>query len=266
MHFDDPAAAVAASVQRLGAVAGRQLAAMARRGFLLERSDNDAAASGRCRLGGPALLEPGTDWPQADRFPLSLLAVLDTTALADALGASLPSAAPGLLNFFYADPDVPVETLLRLDLLRPEAAQVVPADPALAVEASAPAPARVYPSIPVHARAVAMLPDSWDVEDTDIAFDKNEHWGAPSLVLDAMTGYDGNTADLHSAFGWPDTSYGNTVTVRDADGPAVHLLQLARDAHLGWGWGDAATLNFTIPARAFAASDFSAAQLTIQSC
>jgi hypothetical protein len=265
VYFDDPAAALAASVQRLGAVAGRQLAAMARRGFLLERTGNDAA-SGRCRLGGPALLEPGTNWPQIDGFPLSLLAVLDTTALAAELETSLPSATPGLLNFFYADPDVPVETLLRLDLLRPEAAQVVPADPALAVEATAPAPAHVYPSVPVHATAVAMLPDSWDVEDTDIAYDKNEHWGAPALVLEAMTGYDGNTADLHSAFGWPDTSYGNTVTVRDADGPAVHLLQLARDAHMGWGWGDAATLNFTIPAGSFVASEFSAAQLTIQSC
>ena len=266
MYFDDPDSALAASMERLGERAGHQLAAMSRRGFMLQRPIPDTAATGRCRLGGPALLEPDTDWPQVDGFPLSLLAVLDTTTLADWLGASLPCATPGLLNFFYADPDVPYETLSRLDMLRPQAARVVPADPALAVETAAPAPARVYPPVPVHATAVAMLPDSWDLQDADIEFDKGIHWGAPALILETMSDYDGNTGGRHCAFGWPDTSYGNTVTARDTDGPAIHLLQLAQDAQLGWDWGDAATLNFTIPARAFAAGDFPAARLTVQSC
>lgn len=266
MFFDDPDSAVAACVERLGEVAGRQLAGMSRRGFVLQRPNPGAAASGMCRLGGSALLDPGTDWPQVDGFPLSLLAVLDTTSLGDWLGDSLPHAMPGLLNFFSADPDVPYETLSRLDVLGPKAARVVPADPALAFETAAPAPARVYPPVPVRATAVAMLPDSWDLQDADIEFDKDVHWGAPSLILGAMSGYDGNTGGRHCAFGWPDTSYGNTVTARDADGPAIHLLQLAQDAQLGWAWGDAATLNFTIPARAFAAGDFTSVRVTVQSC
>ncbi|WP_367139769.1 MULTISPECIES: DUF1963 domain-containing protein [Streptomyces] len=31
--------------------------------------------------------------------------------------------------------------------------------------------------------------------------------------------------------------------------PAVHLLQLAEDEDFGWGWGDAGTMYFTIPAK-----------------
>jgi hypothetical protein len=39
------------------------------------------------------------------------------------------------------------------------------------VETAAPAPARTYPAVPVHAAGVAMLPDSWDVEDRDVEFE-----------------------------------------------------------------------------------------------
>ncbi|MFI9605015.1 DUF1963 domain-containing protein [Streptomyces sp. NPDC052043] len=77
---------------------------------------------------------------------------------------------------------------------------------------------------------------------------------------------DGNTAGGYRAFGWPDTSYGSWVTRRDADGPAVHLLQLAEDTELGWGWGDAGTLYFTIPAKAFAAGAFGKAEAIGRCC
>ncbi|MBR7827782.1 DUF1963 domain-containing protein [Actinospica sp. MGRD01-02] len=265
MYFDDDAV-LRLSVERLGKRARPQFADLARRGFLLEEPTEHAAASGACRLGGPALLEPGTAWPRIDGFALSLLAVLDTGILADRLDAPLPETARGLLNFFYADPDVPFETWRQLDFSSPHAARVVAADPALAVEVAAPAPARAYPPTPVHASAVAMLPDSWDVQDGDIEFDTDMYWGAPAVILEVMRGHDGNTGGRHTAFGWPDTSYGNTVTARDAEGPAVHLLQLSQDARLGWSWGDAATLYFTIPAGAFAAGDLTAARAIMQSC
>jgi len=266
MYFDDPAVVLAASIERLGERAGRQFAALARRGFVLERPARQAAVTGRCRLGGPALLNPGTAWPQTHGFPLSLHAVLDIDALGGWLGSALPTVRPGLLNFFCADPDVPYETYQQLDFRQPEACRVIPADPAQAVETAAPAPALAYPAVPVHAAAVTMLPDSWDVEDGDVAFDSSVHWGAASLIFDTFAGLDANTANKHCAFGWPDTSYANPVTTRDVDVPAVHLLQLARDAELGWSWGDAGTLYFTIPAKSFAAGDFTAARLTVQSC
>jgi hypothetical protein len=266
MYFDDPAAVLPTCVGRLGERAGRQFAGLTRRGFLLQRPGEQGAPTGRCRLGGAALLEPGTAWPHADGFPLSVLAVLDVGALAGWLGEAPPAAGPGLLNFFHADPDVPYERSSRLDYRDPDTWRVVPADSSRAVETAAPAPAHVYPAVLVHAAAVAMLPDACDVQDGDIEFDKSAYWGVTELLWDAMNGLDGNTADRSCAFGWPDTSYASPVTARDADGSEVHLLQLARDAELGWSWGDAATLYFTIPAGALAAGDFTRARLTIQSC
>ncbi|GLW73973.1 hypothetical protein Kpho02_62710 [Kitasatospora phosalacinea] len=255
MEFHDPADLPRLCAERLGERAGAQFAAMARRGFRLETATDGAPATGRCRLGGPALLDPETPWPALDGVPLSLLAVLDTDALAPWLGAELPTR-PGLLNFFQLDPDVSYEEYRKLDTSSPEMYRVVPADPARAVEVPAPAPARSYPARPVHAAASTMLPDCWDVADDDLEYDTDRHWGAASLVLDTMDGFDGNTAGKHCAFGWPDTSYGSSVTYRDADGPHVHLLQLAADEELGWAWGDAGTLYFTVPAKAFAAGDY----------
>ncbi|WP_033214607.1 DUF1963 domain-containing protein [Kitasatospora phosalacinea] len=255
MEFHDPADLPRICAERLGARAGARFAAMARRGFRLEPATDDAPPTGRCRLGGPALLDPETPWPSLGGVPLSLLAVLDTDALRPWLGDELPTR-PGLLNFFQLDPDIPYEEYRQLDTTDPEMYRVVPADPDRAVETAAPAPARRYPARPVRAVGSVMLPDSWDVADDDLEYDPDRHWGAASLVLDAMEGFDGNTAGRHCAFGWPDTSYGTSVTDRDADGPVVHLLQLAADDELGWAWGDAGTLYFTIPAKAFAAGDY----------
>lgn len=265
MQFDDPAGLSRACTERLGEKAGRQFAAMARRGFQLVRPAGTVQATGQCRLGGPALLEPGTCWPEQSGVPLSLHAVLDTDALAAWLGNELPTR-PGLLNFFYLDPDLPYEEYRQLDMSDSAAYRVISVDPARAVETRAPEPARRYPAVPVQAAEAAMLPDCWDVEDEDVEFDRDQHWGAASLILDEMGDLDGNTAGSHCAFGWPDTSYTLKVSSRDADGPAVHLLQLAEDTELGWGWGDAGTLYFTIPVKALATGDFSQAVAQVLCC
>ncbi|MFF4705333.1 DUF1963 domain-containing protein [Streptomyces sp. NPDC001288] len=265
MQFYDHATLSRVCVERLGEKAGRQFAAMARGGLRLLRPAGGIRATGRCRLGGPALLDPETCWPEQGGVPLSLHAVLDTAALAGRPGDE-QLAPPRLLNFFYLDPDLPYEDRRRLDLSGPGTCRVLPADPARAVETAAPEPARSYPPVPVHAAAAAMLPDCWDVEDEDVEFDGDRYWGAAALILDEMGDLDGNTAGTHCAFGWPDTSYTLKVSSRDADGPAVHLLQLAEDAELGWGWADAGTLYFTIPARAFAAGDFRQARAQVLSC
>ncbi|SNT53638.1 DUF1963 domain-containing protein [Actinacidiphila glaucinigra] len=265
MLFDDSASLSRVCTERLGEKAGQQFAAMARRGFQLVRPTDNAPATGQCRLGGVALLEPGTTWPEQSGVPLSLHAVLDTDALAAWLGDELP-VRPGLLNFFYLDPDLPYEEYRKLDAIGPAAYCVIPADPARAVETQAPVPARRYPAVPLHAAELTMLPDCWDVEDEDVEFDKEQHWGAASLILSEMGDLDGNTAGSHCAFGWPDTSYTLKVTSREDDGPAVHLLQLAEDADLGWGWGDAGTLYFTIPVRAFTTGDFRQATAKIHCC
>jgi hypothetical protein len=258
MDFDDLVNMRRILAERLGDTAGPQLAAMARRGFRLDRPTDDAPATGRCRLGGPALLEPSTPWPHLGGVPLSLHAVLDTDALVGWLGTELPTR-PGLLNFFYLDPDVPYEQYRLLDHSSPDMYRVISADPTRAVEMAAPEPARRYAAIPVNASERTALPDCWDLEEGDFEYDSNKHWGVESLCLAEMDDLDGNTGGRHYAFGWPDTSYAAKVTARDADGPAIHLLQLAEDGELGWGWGDAGTMYFTIPAKAFASGDYSKA-------
>ncbi|MEU5186582.1 hypothetical protein AB0G83_05385 [Streptomyces klenkii] len=89
---------------------------------------------------------------------------------------------------------------------------MIPADPARAVEAAAPEPARSYPARPVHAAEAVMLPDCWDVQDDDVGlgfdfgFDAYEHWGAASLILSKMGDLDGNTAGSH----WADSQSGTS--------------------------------------------------------
>ncbi|KOX03651.1 hypothetical protein ADK65_06850, partial [Streptomyces sp. NRRL B-1140] len=75
--------------------AGRQFAAMARRGFRLVPATGEAQVTGRCRLGGPALLDPGPALPELSGVPLSLHPVLDTDALAPRLGPHLGEGAGG---------------------------------------------------------------------------------------------------------------------------------------------------------------------------
>lgn len=266
MYFDDPEAVLPMCVERLGERAGRQFAALVRKGFLLQRPAEAATATGLCRLGGPALLEPGTPWPEVEGFPLSLLAVLDTEVLADLVDDPLPLSHRGVLNFFHVDLDLPWAEQPQLDFHDPAQWRVLSADSSRAVEVAAPAPAKVYPAVPVHAAAVAMLPDACDVEEDEVEFDKGTYWGVTELLWAAMKGLDSNTADQHCAFGWPDNSYAGRVTARDEHGPQIHLLQLARDTELGWSWGDAATLYFTIPAAALAAGDFASARLIVGSC
>jgi uncharacterized protein YwqG len=268
MEFNDPASMLRVCTERLGEKAGRQFTALARRGFRLDRLADGAQATGRCRLGGPALLEPGTPWPEYGGLPLSLHAVLDTDALSPWLGDELPTR-PGLLNVFYLDPDVPYEDYQHLEDSGTEVCRVIPADPARAVETTAPEPARSYPAAPIHAAEVIMLPDKWDLEDSDFEYDEDyPPGGAVSLIFDTMDDFDANTADNHCAFGWPDTSYASPSPVSDpdADGRPIHLLQLAQDEELGWGWGDAGTMYFTIPAKAFAAGDFSRAKAEMRCC
>ncbi|RCV48074.1 DUF1963 domain-containing protein [Marinitenerispora sediminis] len=250
--------------ERLGETAGRRFAALARRGFRLEPAGAGSEPTGRCRTGGPALLEPGTPWPELDGFPLSLHAVLDTDALAPWLGDELP-CRPGLLNFFYLDPALPYERFRHLDGFSPEACRVVPADPDRAVVRPAPSTARSYPPELVHAAAVAMLPDSWDVEDDDLPYDDGEHWGATSFVLDRFGDLDGNSSGNHQAFGWPGLSHASGVSAAEYRGERrVHLLQLAEDGN--WSWGDAGTLYFLISEEALAKGDFSQVVAEMRCC
>ncbi|MFG1685262.1 DUF1963 domain-containing protein [Nonomuraea sp. NPDC049269] len=133
-------------IQLLGERLGQQMAALAQPGFVLKPSSPDMLPAGRSRAGGPALLEPGTPWPQAtDGAPLSLFAVLDTDELAPSLGDRLP-ARLGLVNVFKA---------VRWGI---DECTIICADPAHAVETPTPARGEVLTMVELHAAPIITLP------------------------------------------------------------------------------------------------------------
>ncbi|WP_316770272.1 hypothetical protein [Streptomyces sasae] len=107
---------------------------------------------------------------------MSMHVILDTDALAPWLVDELPTRL-GLLNFFYLDPDVPYDEYRTLKASGPDVCGVIPADPARAVEAAAPEPARSYQVRSLHAAEVTVLPDCWDIEDADFDLDPDGRWG-----------------------------------------------------------------------------------------
>ncbi|WP_433338673.1 hypothetical protein [Spirillospora sp. CA-294931] len=63
-------------VEHLGEHIGAQVAALAKPAFALRPAKPGIEPAGLGRWGGPALLNPGTPWPDCDGIPLSLFAVL----------------------------------------------------------------------------------------------------------------------------------------------------------------------------------------------
>ncbi|WP_233256905.1 DUF1963 domain-containing protein [Promicromonospora sp. AC04] len=130
-------------VGHLGEDLGARLAALAKPAFALGRASDDAPQTGRCHVGGPALLEPGTRWPETGGGrPLGLVAVLDTDELAPWLDDQLPTRL-GVVNVFRFQPDE---------------FQIVLADPARAIEVAAPEPAQVLDRQPLNATPIVTLP------------------------------------------------------------------------------------------------------------
>ncbi|MFC3995637.1 YwqG family protein [Nocardiopsis sediminis] len=245
----------------MGEVGGRAMAALVRRGHTIAPVGGSDLPAGRSHLGGSPQLEPGTPWPEIDGVPLSLLAVLDTDALAPWLGDDLPVRL-GLLNFFYLDPDLPWPEYKHVDYEDPSAWRVIAADPERTVSPLAPEAARVYERRAVKADPILTLPGNWEhaVNALDLGSGKvpaleamgiRTAWG-PFAPEDDKTGG-------HRAFGWPWLLQGGVMSEDD-----VLLLQLDSDDH--WMWGDVGVLYFTIPADALRTGDFSRVVCRMDCC
>ncbi|TQN31888.1 uncharacterized protein YwqG [Haloactinospora alba] len=268
----------------LGTDMGPRVAALFRNGFELYPTGEGEKPSGRCRFGGPALLEPGTPWPASEHGTLTLLAVLDTDALAPWLDVALPPGA-NLLNVFYGGYNDMIEDGTNHSrhavFGAPRDWRVVPADPAKAVEAPAPSGVGTLPLRPVRAEPIVTVPD---LNDTDFALGKERldpevrealaGIQEPLLELLPDDGNDGGFRHMHEhapdldaerringhrAFGWPWQMQGEPI----ADDSRLHLLQLDSDHLLQldtddmWEWGDGGMISLDIPAEALRAGDFS---------
>lgn len=240
-------------VEVLGEYGGPGMAALVRRGYTIAPAGDGAVPAGRSRLGGAALLEPGTPWPRVEGVPLSLLAVLDTDTMAPWLGEELPTR-PGLLNFFHLEPDLPYEEYGHIDQFGDGyCRRVIAADPKLAAETPAPAPATVFDQRPVSARPVLTLPGCEEpvVGSLDLGPGNEDRWPVIEAAgIRTTWPSDVEEEGGHRAFGWPWPLAGAVM-----DDDEVLLLQLDTDDQ--FQWGEAGVLYFTMPADALRAGDFS---------
>ncbi|WP_034483318.1 hypothetical protein [Actinomadura oligospora] len=276
MSYEEALSGVRAlCVETLGEHIGSQLAALARPGFDLRPADERNAATGLCRWGGPALLEPGTPWPAYAGVPHSLFAVLDVAALGPGVADQAPPGA-ALLNFFFLDPwtgseEVPddVSSFSDEEL---EEYLVVPADPRRAVEVPAPEPSPRFDQVPMHARLVVTLPSAstYDCDPVLHTLDIGDEVKASELyrtfpgflVVDRFgeevwPRYGEDAQDIpwggmsDQAFGWPSIHNSGVPLLEDLsqDEPYVHLLTLgANDMWEG-------SLRFVAPAKAIREGD-----------
>ncbi|MDL4773860.1 DUF1963 domain-containing protein [Actinomadura xylanilytica] len=253
--------------ERLGAALGPQLAALARPGFDLTPANDARPATGRCRLGGPALLDPGTPWPRCDDLPLVLFAVLDTDELAPWLGDELP-CRPGLLNFFYLD-----TAPSGYDLDDPAICRVVPANPARAVAVTAPQPERGFAAVPLNARPDLTLPGlissgsfmSLESLIEDFGFTPDPGIEADRLEADALLMFGDFPEDQYypgplgvdQAFGWTAEEATHRL-LPDPQGEYTRLLRISSNL-AEWEFPEGGGLHFLIPTKALRDGDFTQA-------
>ncbi|MFF1611939.1 DUF1963 domain-containing protein [Amycolatopsis sp. NPDC058278] len=260
-------------VEHLGEHVGTQVAALAKPGFGLRPVKPGITAAGLGRWGGPALLNPGTPWPEHDGVPLSLFAVLDVEALGSWLGDERPP--DGLLNIFYFDPDIRRGYVLEgaplLDLDDPRCCRIIPADPALAIEEAAPAPASIHAPEPFYAVPVVTLPSMHGVS-YDPILDTVDYGGetedslyyrsAPGWLASDRLGdpwlefcereqglykYEDVFFSPDQAFGWPHLE--NSFT--QLKEPYRHLITIGHH-----DLGDGGYVHFILPPKAFRDGDY----------
>ncbi|WP_460341854.1 DUF1963 domain-containing protein [Actinoallomurus acanthiterrae] len=267
-------------VEHLGERIGTQVAALAKPAFGLRPVKPGIAAAGHSRWGGPALLNPGTPWPEYEGVPLSLYAVLDVDALGPWLGDERPPAGDGLLNIFYCDPDIERGYVLAdapgLDFEDPRHCRIIPADPARAIEMEAPAPASTRGPEPFYAVPVVTLPSTRGVSydrilDTldyggetegSIYYESMPGWMVSDRFGDAWTEFCEKEQGLYKyedvyfspdqAFGWPHLENGFALLGEMSQGePYRHIITIGH-----YDLGDGGYLHFVLPANAFRDGDY----------
>ncbi|MEV1246682.1 DUF1963 domain-containing protein [Nonomuraea sp. NPDC050022] len=256
---DALAANRALCVEALGERLGQQLTDLARPGFELRPATAGRPATGMCRLGGPALLEPGMGWPEADGSPLSLFAVLDMDGLASWVGDQAPVQA-GVLNFFYLD----LPHNLQLD--DPRICAVVPADSMRAVEVASPEPLVEFEVVRLHAWGGLSLPGPyteyspavWERFEMDDElqeeFEENSFRFMVKRFGKAWQNDPGRLSADEQAFGWP-LMETHPLRARLEEGDR-HLLTLSSN-HGSWCFPNGGSLIFFMPERALRDGDFS---------
>lgn len=259
-------------VERLGEHVGEQLFELVRPGFALDEVEV-GEATGECRFGGRAMLEPGTSWPEVKGFPLSLLAVIDTDALQPWLEGAMPRGV-GFLNFFYLDEDSEHADPRAMEIAgdpwfydhRPGV--VVAAAASQAVEAAPPPRASVFEPIAWKATPGLALPDLWwdqDVRAIDLGpeatdLDRAMPGDFIEATIEDWHAFPASIRSEHIAFGWPQAPTGTGPIFPRGEDPRRyhHLLQLPGNDQWRIG-GEGGWMHYSIPSEALRAGDITKA-------
>ncbi|MDA2810276.1 DUF1963 domain-containing protein [Nocardiopsis sp. RSe5-2] len=269
-------------VDQLGPSMGPRVAALLRNGYTLHATELGQAPTGRCRLGGPALLDPGHAWPESEDGPMTLLAVMDLDALAPGLNVALPEGA-GVLNFFFAGDGDNFDTYSGDFVFVFEDEwdwKVVPAATDTAVQVAPPPTALALPARPLRAEPVLALPDP------ESAFERHKQDPEEFTVWKAFVQVAARLQEIvdagpdpeawpflnvpqafvedmvygHRAFGWPWSMPGDPWP----DEHRVLLLQL--DSLDDLRWANGGTVTFDVDAAGLREGDFSRVDCYIAWC
>lgn len=231
---------------------------------------------GASRIGGPADLPPGMDWPRREEGPLALIAQLRLSEIAplDSEGLLPPR---GSLLFFYDA----VEQPWGMGPADATGWRVLFTEEDRLVRTQAPDDldeAGRFPLCAVEARTVATFP-SWE---TLGEFELLELGGDADVEyyiewLGSITG--GETAERTWLLGWPEEIQGDVHleaesarTGQEWAAPGLHdaardlrlLLQVDSMGEAEMMWGDAGMLYFMIGAEDLAARRFERTWMTLQ--
>ena len=206
---------------------------------------------GGSRLGGPALLPPGTDWPTGHAGPLSFLAAIDLAELPP--GNGRPVAGWWL---FFADlgEDEDGEGFFEPERNTPGArARLLSVAAGTTPEPAAPLGDELDHR-PVTFEPVLTLPSGYDVAGT-VGLDAYE-MHAYEAALDVLWNALGETSWMggqHWVGGHVPNAQGET-----SEPGTVLLLHMADDDSLGFSFLDAGTIQFRIPPDSLRREDYSA--------
>ncbi|GIG63965.1 DUF1963 domain-containing protein [Phytomonospora endophytica] len=251
---------------RVGAEVAAEFMTLARPGFALTPAA-DGRGTGHSRFGGAPLLTPGTPWPDCDGHPMSLIAVVDTDALAPWLDGVLPPGT-GVLNFFCVDlytdqaaDDVHDRVLGDRTISSAQLGTVIAAPAGTAVTVGAPELASVFAAQEWAATPGFCLPDDWDPSFRLTGLDPYEMLTLFAERLADLREQPGVVSTGDVAFGWPDFPTGGSMSMELGVDPTSlhHLLQLDGGDYEYYIGGEGGIMHWSIPGVALAVGDFTKA-------
>jgi uncharacterized protein YwqG len=274
------------SEHHLGPQLAARVMSLSRPAVRLIRSLAGSVADTGSRLGGDPVMAPGVQWPSWDGVPLSFLALIDLTEIARLDDSGLLPPA-GFLNFFY---DAAEQEAWGNDPAQSAGWRVVYVPPGDTELLPAPPGTRAFPAHGLRGVRTITLPGweeevlaDWSREDGERLSGLDDAWREVVGRRDDWPGW-----PRHQIGGWPDLVQSSFWLEAQLASNGIHvagpagyrdpraaqlragaaswrlLLQVDTDDDLGWMWGDAGMLYYTMRQEDLMARDFGRAWMVLQ--